>query len=88
LNLLPNLNTEALVRTLLVKTNDMHMAMYLASLIRTVLALHDFVNNKIRYGEDGTEYKQQDEEEKKEETGKEIKAETSKDKDKKETKKK
>lgn len=58
LNLLPNLNTEDMVRSLIVKTNDMHMAIYLASLIRTVIALHDLVNNKIRFGEDGTEYKQ------------------------------
>jgi 26S proteasome regulatory subunit N8 len=55
LNLLPNLNTPDLVRSMIVKTNDMHMAIYLASLIRTVIALHDLVNNKIRYGEDGVE---------------------------------
>lgn len=52
LNLLPNLNTEALVKSMLVKTNDMHMAIYLASLIRSVVALHDLVNNKILYGEE------------------------------------
>jgi 26S proteasome regulatory subunit N8 len=73
LNLLPNLNTEELVRSLIVKTNDMHMAIYLAALIRSVIALHDLVNNKIRYGEDGTEYMAtkaaKDEEEKKEDSG-------------------
>ena len=69
LNLLPNLNTEDLVRSMIIKTNDMHMAIYLASLIRSVIALHDLVNNKIRYGEDGTEYKVfSKEEEKKEDT--------------------
>jgi len=52
LNLLPNLNTEELVRSMLVKTNDMHMAIYLSSLIRSVIALHDLVNNKILYGEE------------------------------------
>ena len=55
LNLLPNLNTPDLVRSMIVKTNDMHMAIYLAALIRSVIALHDLVNNKIRYGEDGME---------------------------------
>lgn len=55
LNLLPNLNTPDLVRSMVVKTNDMHMAIYLASLIRSVIALHDLVNNKIHYGEDGQE---------------------------------
>jgi hypothetical protein len=48
LNLLPNLNVEALVRSMLVKTNDMHLAMYLAALVRSVLALHDLLNNKIQ----------------------------------------
>jgi 26S proteasome regulatory subunit N8 len=55
LSLLPNLNAPDLVKSLVVKTNDMHMAVYLASLIRAVVALHDLVNNKIRYGEDGIE---------------------------------
>jgi 26S proteasome regulatory subunit N8 len=64
LNLLPNLNND-LVQSMIVKTNDMHMAIYLASLIRSVIALHDLINNKIRYGEDGVE--RQKEEEKKEE---------------------
>merc|ERR1712157_212382 len=52
LNLLPNLNVEELVRAILVKTNDMHMVIYLSSLIRSVIALHDLVNNKIRYNEE------------------------------------
>ncbi len=51
LNLLPNLNVEELVRAVLVKTNDLHMVIYLSSLIRSVIALHDLVNNKIRYNE-------------------------------------
>lgn len=49
LNLLPNLNVEELVRSMLVKTNDMHMVIYLSALIRSVIALHDLVNNKIKY---------------------------------------
>lgn len=64
LNLLPNLNTEDLVRSFIVKTNDMHMAIYLSALIRSVIALHDLVNNRIQYGEDGTtagEEKKEDE---------------------------
>lgn len=70
LNLLPNLNTDEMVRAMLVKTNDMHMAIYLSALIRSVIALHDLVNNKIRYGEkDGqAEEKKEAEETKKEET--------------------
>ena len=56
-NLLPNLNQESLVKSMIVKTNDMLSAIYLASIIRTVIALHDLINNKIRYGEDGTDQK-------------------------------
>ena len=52
LNLLPNLNVEELVKAVLVKTNDLHMVIYLSSLIRSVIALHDLVNNKIRYNEE------------------------------------
>jgi len=81
-NLLPNLNTDSLVKALLVKTNDMYLVIYLSSLIRTVIALHDLVNNKIKFMEgedDGTdktkhkkkpakeELKKEDAEEKKEE---------------------
>lgn len=78
LNLLPNLNTDDLVRAMLVKTNDMHMAIYLSALIRSVIALHDLVNNKIQYGQLEEELKKEKpkkkspaakpEEEKKEET--------------------
>jgi 26S proteasome regulatory subunit N8 len=48
-NLLPNLD-DAAVRSMMVKTNDMHMAIYVGALIRSVMALHDLVNNKIRHG--------------------------------------
>lgn len=48
LNMLPNLNVEVLVRSMLVKTNDMYLAMYLAALVRSVIALHDLLNNKIQ----------------------------------------
>lgn len=48
-NLLPNLNVEELVRSMLVKTNDMHLVIYVSSLIRSIIALHDLVLNKIKY---------------------------------------
>lgn len=54
LNLLPNLNVDDLVKAVLIKTNDLHMVIYLSSLIRSVIALHDLVNNKIRYNEEVT----------------------------------
>lgn len=55
LNMLPNLNVEALVRSLLVKTNDMHLGMYLAALVRSVIALHNLLNNKIQVGGGGVD---------------------------------
>lgn len=58
MNLLPNLNVDELVKAVMIKTNDMYLVIYLSSLIRTVIALHDLVNNKIKFMEgedDGTE---------------------------------
>ena len=46
-NLLPNLNVEQLVKAFAVKTNDMMLAIYLSSIIRAVIALHNLVNNKL-----------------------------------------
>jgi len=48
-NLLPNLNVEELKRSMLIKTNDMHIVIYISSLIRSVIALHGLLNNKIKY---------------------------------------
>ena len=48
-NLLPNLNLEELVRSMLVKTNDMHLVAYVSSLVRSVVALHALLTNKIKY---------------------------------------
>jgi 26S proteasome regulatory subunit N8 len=45
-NLLPNMNVEALSTSLAVKGNDMMAAIYLASLIRSTLALHKLIDNK------------------------------------------
>mmetsp|Transcript_3652 Transcript_3652/g.3776 ORF Transcript_3652/g.3776 Transcript_3652/m.3776 type:complete len:337 (+) Transcript_3652:188-1198(+) len=48
-NLLPNLNIDELKRSMLVKTNDMHLVMYVSSLVRSIIALHGLLNNKIKY---------------------------------------
>jgi hypothetical protein len=45
-NLLPNMNVETLSTSLAVKGNDMMAAIYLASLIRSTLALHKLIDNK------------------------------------------
>jgi len=46
-NLLPNVNVEHLVKAFAVKTNDMMLAIYLSSIIRSILALHNLINNKL-----------------------------------------
>jgi 26S proteasome regulatory subunit N8 len=46
-NLLPNLNVEELVKAFAVKTNDMMLAIYLSSIIRAVIALHNLVDNRL-----------------------------------------
>ena len=48
-NLLPNLNMEELVQSMFVKTNDMHLVLYVSSLVRAILALHGLLVNKIKY---------------------------------------
>ena len=47
-NLLPNLGVEELSRSFAVQSNDMMLAIYLASLTRSVLALHSLIDNKAR----------------------------------------
>ncbi|KHG27949.1 putative 26S proteasome non-ATPase regulatory subunit 7 -like protein [Gossypium arboreum] len=46
-NLLPNLNVNDLIKAFAVQTNDMMLVMYLSSLIRSVIALHNLINNKM-----------------------------------------
>eukprot|EP01111_Echinosteliopsis_oligospora_P000962 TRINITY_DN1120_c0_g1_i1.p1 TRINITY_DN1120_c0_g1~~TRINITY_DN1120_c0_g1_i1.p1 ORF type:complete len:332 (+),score=106.39 TRINITY_DN1120_c0_g1_i1:73-1068(+) len=48
-NLSPNLNVDALVKAFAVKTNDMLLVVYLSSLIRSVIALHNLILNKLQY---------------------------------------
>ena len=50
-NLLPNLNVDSLIKALLYKTNDIYHAIYISSLVRSVIALHKLLNNKIKYSD-------------------------------------
>jgi 26S proteasome regulatory subunit N8 len=54
-NLLPNLKVEEMVRSMSVKTNDYMHVVYVCSLIRSVISLHNLVNNKIATKEIETE---------------------------------
>jgi len=46
-NLLPDVNLVDFSRSFHLKTNDQLMVVYLSSLIRTVVSLHNLINNKI-----------------------------------------
>ena len=46
-NLLPNLNLEEFTRSFAVKTNDQLLVVYIASLVRSVIALHTLIENKV-----------------------------------------
>lgn len=46
-NLSPNLRVQTFVKAFTAKTNDTQMVVYLSSLVRSIIALHDLINNKI-----------------------------------------
>jgi 26S proteasome regulatory subunit N8 len=50
-NLLPNLNVDELVRAFLIKSNDMELVIYVSSLVRAIVALHNLLVNKIQLKE-------------------------------------
>ncbi|XP_022091991.1 26S proteasome non-ATPase regulatory subunit 7-like [Acanthaster planci] len=47
-NLLPDVNLREFVRSFVVTTNDQMLVIYLASLIRSVIALHNLISNKVQ----------------------------------------
>jgi len=46
-NLLPNMQMANIAKSFTVSTNDEFLVVYVASLVRSVIALHDLINNKI-----------------------------------------
>jgi len=46
-NLAPNLDVQEVSKNFAVKTNDMMLVIYLSSLVRSVIALHSLINNKL-----------------------------------------
>ncbi|CAF0840547.1 unnamed protein product [Didymodactylos carnosus] len=47
-NLLPDINQQDLTKSIYAKTNDEMLLVYLSSLIRSVIALHNLIMNKIQ----------------------------------------
>jgi len=75
-NLSPNLNVEELAKSFAIKTNDMMLVIYLSSLIRSVVALHSLVNNKLDLRESERRDSAPIEDKKKPEEGKDKKQAT------------
>lgn len=76
-NCLPNMNTDDMVRSLTIKNNDNTLVLYLCSIIRTIIALHNLINNKIhnREVEKGVQPENKDKEKEKEKTKEQDKIE-------------
>jgi 26S proteasome regulatory subunit N8 len=47
LNLLPDVSVESLMHSLHTKSNDHTAILYVSAIVRSVLALHDLINNKL-----------------------------------------
>merc|ERR1712232_407415 len=47
-DLLPDQDSEELVRSFAMETNDAMLALYLGSILRSTIALHNLINNKIK----------------------------------------
>lgn len=47
LNLLPDVAHDQFMDSLYIKTNDQMLVVYLASLVRSIIALHNLINNKL-----------------------------------------
>ena len=72
-NLLPNFDTESLIKAMSIQTNNNYLVLYLTWLAKTVVALHKLINNKIAIKEEENLAKEnaKKEEEKKKEKDKE-----------------
>lgn len=47
-NLLPNLQIEEMIKAFSVKSNDYMYILYVSSMIKSVISLHQLINNKIQ----------------------------------------
>merc|ERR1711962_458357 len=63
-NLLPDINLTPFVKAVYVKTNDQMLVVYLASLIRCIIALHNLISNKL-FNRDAEKNEGKEKEEKK-----------------------
>uniref|UniRef100_A0A1B0C6J9 26S proteasome non-ATPase regulatory subunit 7 n=1 Tax=Glossina palpalis gambiensis TaxID=67801 RepID=A0A1B0C6J9_9MUSC len=86
-NLLPDITSDQFTETMYIKTNDQMLVVYLASMVRSIIALHNLINNKLtnRDAEEGkgkTEEKSKDNKDKENKETKDKKSEEKSDKSK------
>lgn len=83
-NLLPDINQDVFNKSFYVKNNDQMLVVYLAAMVRSIVALHNLINNKLT-NKDAEEVKKEDLKKDKEnkEKEKEKEKETKKDEKKK-----
>ncbi|KAJ0181663.1 hypothetical protein K1T71_002385 [Dendrolimus kikuchii] len=62
-NLLPDIANDSFIDNLYIKTNDQSLVVYLAALVRSIIALHNLINNKIT-NRDAEEGKKEDKDKK------------------------
>ena len=60
-NLIPNLADQELINAFSVQNNDSMFSIYIASMIRSCIALHDLINNRAQIKEAFTKEKQEKE---------------------------
>jgi 26S proteasome regulatory subunit N8 len=82
-NLLPNLNLEEFTKAFAVKTNDQMLVIYVASVVRSVIALHNLIRNKVANREAEKQEDKQKSDDKKEDKKEEEKSGVSSSSDKK-----
>lgn len=85
-NLLPNLKLEQMVKSFSVKSNDYMYVMYVSGLIRSILSLHDLINNKINNKEEEIKREKRIKQEEEDKRKKDEEAKAKKEKDDKEKK--
>ncbi|OWA52082.1 26S proteasome non-ATPase regulatory subunit 7 [Hypsibius exemplaris] len=52
-NLLPNINSPAFVDSMTTKTNDQLLVVYLSTMVRSILSMHNLIDNKLRSKSEG-----------------------------------
>ncbi|EPR64908.1 Mov34/MPN/PAD-1 family protein [Toxoplasma gondii TgCatPRC2] len=77
-NLLPDLSDPELIEAFTIQANDTMLNLYLGSVVRSVLALHNLINNKVENKRASEEKKEKKEDEETGETKKEAGTDTKK----------